>query len=78
MSNNVASFTFYALVWNVAVEALIYTSSSRCTSVPTEEVSLPRSEISSPAGLRDMYTPPSSEISSYSDFCVSPDSIEES
>ena len=76
--NDVACFNFDVLVWPVAVGTLIDTSSGRCTSLPTKEVSLPRREILSSSGSRySDYLPSSDMISSSTASCISHDLIEE-
>ena len=77
MNNDVARFTFDALVWPDAVGDTREMSSCGCTALPNKEFLLPRSEISSSSGSRAIDAPPSSEISSYSTAsCVSPDVTE--
>ena len=77
VSNYVACFNFNALVWPVAVEYLRDTSSGGYTPLPIKEVSLHRSEISSPAGSRASGAPPSSDMSSSSTaYCIYPDVME--
>ena len=79
MINDVACFTFHALVLPVAVEAPRDISSCGCTSLPTKEVSSPRSEISYSAGSRASDATSISEISlSSTTSCVSLDAMERS
>ena len=75
--NDVASFTFDALMWPVAVEAPRYASLFGYKLFPIKEVLSPRNEILSPAGSRSSDALPSSDIfSSWTASCVSPNVME--
>ena len=77
MSNDVACFTFFLLMWPIAVESPRDTSSGEYKSLPTKEVLLPMSEILFPSESRASDAHPSSEMSSSSIYhCVNHDVME--